>query len=219
MYFLVGANPEKSMFQFSLKYRFFNEDDPIAEKRFWLTHIFFAYTQTSFWDLKSKSMPFEDTSYQPEFFFQTTNFRKKRTSWLGMFFKVGAQHESNGQSEELSRSTNYFYIQPIMIFYHKSSQYGLQLAPKFWLYLFNENETNPDLKDYRGYFDLQIKFGKADSLVVDTHFWSARKGSSVQCDLAYPLNRQIKNSLNFYLHAQYANRLVFIPEYCKVCHV
>lgn len=68
MYFLVGTDPEKSKFQFSFKYRLFNPERTLAQKHSWVKGFHFAYTQTSFWDLKSASKPFEDTSYKPEFF-------------------------------------------------------------------------------------------------------------------------------------------------------
>lgn len=207
MYFLVGTRPEKSKFQFSFKYRFFNTNDPLSQKAPWITRILFAYTQTSFWDLKSDSMPFEDTSYKPECFYLTSNLTKSRDLWAGTFIQAGAQHESNGQSADMSRSTNYLYVQPVLIFFHEKSGYGLQISPKVWTYFRNEDETNPDLNDYRGYFDIQLKFGKADNVVVDTHLWSARKGSSFQCDVTYPMSRHIKTNINLYLHAQYANRL------------
>lgn len=207
MYFLVGANPENSKFQFSFKYCFFNEKSPLAMDHPWLSHMFFAYTQTSFWDLKSKSMPFDDSSYKPEFFYLTKNLREGHESFGGFFVQYGVQHESNGQSEDLSRSTNYAYVKPIMIFFNAKSRYGVQIAPKIWTYFNNDNDTNPDLKDYRGYMDLQIKFGNADLFVVDNHVWAAKEGMSYSADITYPLSRFFKNSLDVYLQLEYSNRL------------
>ena len=207
MFFLVGTNPKNSMFQFSFKYRFFRNDSTLTENNPWLTHFYFAYTQTSFWDLKSQSMPFEDSSYKPEFFYLSSNYRSVDSSFAGLFFQFGARHESNGQSGDISRGTNTAYIKPIMIFYDKSSLWGLQIAPKLCAYFLNEDDTNPDLDDYRGYFNLQIKFGKADNVVVDNHIWAAREGMSFQTDITYPLNRHIPFHLNIYLQGQYSNRL------------
>lgn len=68
MYFLVGIDPEKSKFQFSFKYRLFNPERTLVQKHSWVKDFHFTYTQTSFWDLKSASKTFEDTSYKPEFF-------------------------------------------------------------------------------------------------------------------------------------------------------
>ena len=207
MYFLVGAEPEKSKFQVSFKYRFFNPAGALAEDLSWLKGFHFGYTQTSFWDLESDSAPFEDTSYKPELFFLSSNINA-RSSWIqGFFVQTGFQHESNGRGGEFSRSTNFLYAQPIFIFYDKKTQLGLQIAPKIWAYVKNDDETNPHLDDYRGYFDLETKFGKADSFVLGSHLRWAQEGGSIQLDLTYPLHRFLFNNLDFYFHAQYVSTL------------
>lgn len=205
MYFLVGTNPEKSKFQFSFKYRFFNPESTLGKKYPWVKGFHLAYTQTSFWDLKSESKPFEDTSYKPEFFFLSPNIG---VPWArGFFVKGGFQHESNGRGGEDSRSTNFLYIKPIYIAYDKNTKLGIMIAPKIWAYVSNEDETNPDLKYYRGYFDLETKLGKADSFVLGSHFRWAKEGGSIELDLTYPLHRFIFKNLNLYFQAQYVNAL------------
>jgi len=141
----------------------------------------------------------------PELFFLTPNLLKNFN--IGeFFFQTGYQHESNGRGEALSRSTNYLYAKPIFIFFHEKNQFGIQIAPKIWAYANNDNETNPDLKDYRGYFDLEIKAGKADSFIVETHFRDARKGVSFRIDITYPLNNLFEN-IDLYFQLQYVNVL------------
>lgn len=216
VYFLGGANPEDSAFQFSMKYRFYHDRETTPENLRWLNHLYFAYTQTSFWDLKSDSKPFEDTSYKPEVFYLTSNFRNAhKLPCVGFFLQCGYQHESNGQADPLSRSTNYLYVQPIMIFYHKSSGYGFQFSPKLWCYIMNSDKTNPDFPDYRGYADIQVKFGKAEGIVCDTHLWIAKEGLSGQFDFSYPVDRLLKTGFNIYFYAQYANRLAESMRYYK----
>ncbi len=87
MYFLVGTNPENSKFQVSFKYRFFNPEGSLAERIPWISGLHFAYTQTSFWDLKSDSQPFEDTSYKPEFFLVSPNIRTSIPRSRGFFMQ------------------------------------------------------------------------------------------------------------------------------------
>ncbi len=205
MYFLVGTDPKKSKFQFSFKYRFFNPERTLAQKYLWVKGFHLAYTQTSFWDLESASKPFEDTSYKPEFFFLSPNIR---IPWAtGFFVKAGFQHESNGRGGEDSRSTNFLYIKPIYIAYDNNTKLGIMLAPKIWTYIANEDETNSDLKYYKGYFDLETKIGKADSFVLGSHFRWAKKGASIELDLTYPLHRFIFKNLDLYFQAQYVNAL------------
>ena len=207
MYFLVGSDPKYSKFQLSLKYRLFNPEKPFARKRQWLQGFHFGYTQTSFWDLASDSAPFEDTSYKPEIFYITTRLKTKVDGLDGLFLKSGLRHESNGQGGVSSRSTNTAYIEPIFIFYNSKRRTGLKVAPRLWTYFGNEDANNPDLEKYRGYFDLGVTFGKAEGAVVDTTFWWAAKGASVQVNITYPLHTLVFSDLDLYFQVQYVNRL------------
>ena len=207
MYFLVGTNPENSKFQVSFKYRFFNPESSLAERLPWISGLHFAYTQTSFWDLKSASQPFEDTSYKPEFFLVSPNIKTPIPGNKGFFLQGGFQHESNGRGGDLSRSTNFLYFKPMLIFYDQASKLGLYAAPRVWAYVANSDDTNPDLSDYRGYFDVELKFGKADSFVMDSHLGWAKEGGSLQLDLTYPLHHLFSDSFDLYVQAQYVNAL------------
>ena len=207
MYFLVGTDPQDSRFQISFKYRMFNPQGPLALEYPWVKGFHFAYTQTSFWDLSSSSMPFEDTSYKPELFFLSSNIDTGSKSTRRFFLQTGFQHESNGRGGEASRSTNYLYAKPILIFYNERNKLGLQIAPKVWAYVANEESSNPDLADYRGYFDLELKVGQGDSLVLGTNFRWAEAGGSLQLDLTYPLRRILFGNIDVYLQAQYVNSL------------
>ena len=207
MYFLVGTNPSKSKFQISFKYQMFRKENRVAATHPWLTGFHFGYTQTSFWDLGSGSAAFEDTSYKPELFFISSNRKTRPFNAQGFFFQVGLQHESNGRGEDLSRSTNFAYIKPILIFYDKQSRWGIQIAPRAWIYVMNDDETNPDLDDYRGYFDLQLKTGQAHKFVLDSNIGWANEGLSFQSDLTYPLHWFLSDHFDIYFHIQYANRL------------
>ena len=207
MYFLVGADPEDSKFQFSFRYRFFKPEDEFTQRHPWLAGLHFAYTQTSFWDLQSESAPFKDTSYKPEFFYASGNLQT-RPSWMhGLFYQAGFQHESNGRDEEFSRSTNFLYVRPGFAAYHKRTKLGFSASSKIWTYINNEETTNPDLASYRGYFDLDVKVGKADSLVLGTNLRWAEEGGSVQADLTYPLHNLVWKHLNLCIQAQYVNSL------------
>lgn len=207
MYFLVGLDPEESKFQLSFKYRFFNPENGLSQKHPWVSNIFFGYTQTSFWDLASDSRPFEDVSYKPELFYQTRNIDTGLAMIKGLFLQTGFQHESNGGGGDVSRSTNYVYLEPSLIFLEEKEVTGLRIAPRFWLYVNNNDDTNPDLEDYRGYFDLGLTFGKATSVIVDTHLRWADQGGSAEVNLTYPLHRLFRDNLDLYLQVQYVNAL------------
>ncbi len=207
IYFLVGTSPEKSKFQFSFKYRPFSPEGRFVKRWTWLNDLYLAYTQTSFWDLTSASRPFEDTSYKPELFYRSSNLAPDKWKSWHLFLQTGIQHESNGRGGTLSRGTNYFYLKPVLITFKKKGVKGLQIAPRIWIYVHNEDENNPDLKDYRGYFDLEVKAGKADGLVAESHLRYASEGASWQLDLTYPLHHFLGGSPDIYLQAQYVTSL------------
>jgi phospholipase A1/A2 len=205
MYFLVGTDPKQSKFQISFKYRLFDTNSELVQEHPWAEGFHLAYTQTSFWDLRSASQPFEDTSYKPEFFFLSPNLK---VPWAtGLFIKTGFQHESNGRGGEFSRSTNFLYIKPIYIHYWPKHKLGFLISPKIWTYLINDDVNNLDLNDYRGYFDLEIKAGQADGFVLGSHFRYAKEGGSMELDLTYPLSQFIFKNLNLYFQVQYVNAL------------
>ena len=207
MYFLVGTDPEKSKFQFSFKYRLVKPDSPLAERYRFMDGFHFAYTQTSYWDLKSSSIPFEDTSYKPELFHISPNINTGLSPRSGLFLQTGIKHESNGQGRDISRNTNFLYTNPLFVFYNEKTTFGFLISPRAWVYVGNDEETNDDLPDYRGYFDLELKCGLADSLVVGTNLGWAKEGGSVQIDVTYPLSLISAGISGLYLHVQYANSL------------
>ncbi len=207
VFFLVASKPEKSRFQISFKYRLFNPRGSFSQRYPWLQGVHFGYTQSSTWDLRSASAPFEDTSYKPEIFFLTDNLRW-RPSWLkGFFVQFGAQHESNGRGGVDSRSTNSVYLKPIFISFNPENKLGLQLSPKLLTYFNNDEQSNPDLADYRGHFELELKLGHAESLVASSKLRFASRGVSFQGDLTYPISRLLGGNFDFYLQLQYVDAL------------
>ncbi|WP_319522090.1 phospholipase A [uncultured Desulfosarcina sp.] len=204
IYFLFGVDPglEQSKFQLSFKYRLFNPEGWMAAKAAWLSGFHLGYTQRSIWDLKSTSKPFDDTSYMPELFYLLPKIELNNARISAFGIQGGFQHESNGKGGEDSRSTNYLYIMPIMGI-HLAGNYHLKIAPKIYTYIDNDDETNEDLNDYRGYVDLEVAIADPEGVALKSHLWCADEGSSVQLDLTYPMTRLFKKNLNFYLHAQY----------------
>jgi phospholipase A1/A2 len=206
VYFLAGADPEDTKFQFSLKYRFISRDGLMKAAHSWIRGFHVAYTQTSFWDLDGDSKPFEDTSYKPEAFYLTPNLFSG-TKASHMFIQAGYEHESNGQAGDSSRSTNFLYIQPIYVYFHKKSDTVFQVSPRVWAYVNNNHNTNKSLHRYRGYFCLGLKLGRADGVVFESRWRWAQKGHSIIMDASYPLDELIGFNLQLYLHAQYADAL------------
>jgi outer membrane phospholipase A len=64
---------------------------------------------------------------------------------------------------------------------------------------------NPDIEEFRGYFDLQLKYGKADGFEVSSNLRKGTAGGkgSIQVDFTYPLDKFLFGNLNLYFQAQY----------------
>ncbi len=221
VYFLFGVDPgmEKSSFQISFKFQFFDPEGELGETVGWLDGFYLGYTQKSLWDLDSDSAPFEDTSYKPEVFYRLDGVGFDLPWVKSSAMQLGYKHESNGRGGLESRSTNRLYLTPYFLFPLWSSHY-LSLAPTGWIYVNNSDEDNPDLADYRGYFQLETSVGSPDGLVLSTLFRPAEKGNTFQADLSYPLNRILGDRFNLFLHAQfytgYAETLLHYDQRCDI---
>lgn len=200
-YFILGSDDERgtdARFQLSFKYRPFAPDGSVAEFLPYLSNLYFAYTQTTVWDIGDESSPFRDTSYRPSLFYR----------WVGdgagiapEEWRAGYEHESNGQSSNDSRSIDTAFIRPT---WHIDFANGrrLTLLPKFYHYLAEDN-TNEDIERYRGYADWQLRYGREDGLVIGGLFRHGTGGyASGQLDFSYPLSDRIFARTGTFLHMQ-----------------
>jgi outer membrane phospholipase A len=187
------------------KYRLLSAESRLAEVRPFWENLFLGYTQTSIWDLGADSAPFLDTSYKPGLFYFDRYTGVRILGLELVSFEGGYQHESNGQDGANSRSLNLIYIRPTLR-WGSAGGWHLTIAPKIWAYVGGLSD-NPDLPDYRGYFDLNLRFGQRGGLEFATTF---RKGTesgygSIQLDLTYPLDRILFRNAASYIQLQYFN--------------
>ena len=132
LFFLVGA--DRSKFQFSFKTKIVQS-----------LPLYFAYTQTSFWDIFKNSSPFLDTSYSPDLFFRTVLDVDQKT-WLDF----GIVHESNGRDGVNSRGWNRLYIR--FSTNHSIKQSRLNWSLQAWV-PFTSEDPNTLLPRYRGVYE------------------------------------------------------------------
>jgi len=120
--------------------------------RLWL-----GYTQQSNWQVLdvNDSRPFRNTNYTPELILTARLARDAEPSLAPKLLNLGLwEHQSNGQSDPLSRSWNRSYLQA-----------GWQLATDTSLLVrawqrWSENalsDDNPDILDYMGRWDLVLR--------------------------------------------------------------
>jgi phospholipase A1/A2 len=147
IYFLIGTYPAAE-FQLSLKYQIFD----FTNRYHTLTNLYFAYTQTSYWDLISSDPSFYDTSYKPSVFVYHPDVLGTRDKSVVLDLQGGAEHESNGQGGVRERSIYTAYLQPTLTF-GRPGHLQVTFQPRTWFY-FLVGHNNPDIAAYRGYADL-----------------------------------------------------------------
>jgi phospholipase A1 len=148
----TGADAE-AQFQLSLKQRVGN------------SHVFLAYTQTSFWRVydSDDSRPFRETNFKPEIFYR---WRAERNPLGPVDLDIGLEHQSNGETVPQSRSWNRVYLRPI--YRTRDWQVSLQL----WARVFQrdkpstvedpDGDDNPNIVDFMGNHQLQIDWRFAE---------------------------------------------------------
>jgi phospholipase A1/A2 len=161
--------------------------------------LWIAYTQRSFWQLYNfdDSSPFRETNYEPE---ALLNFRT-RFSLLGMkvrFLQVGINHQSNGQSEPLSRSWNRLVANVGL------ERGDFSLLVKGW-YRLPENpevDDNPGMYTYMGYGEIwgYYFFKKSRFAVMfrDNLNFNANKGA-LQLEWSFPLFAQVAGYVQYFV--------------------
>jgi outer membrane phospholipase A len=201
MYFVVGASSHWSArFQLSFKYRLFDYDAGFGRDRHWLTGLYFAYTQTTLWDLESESKPFFDTSYRPSLFWRW--LRTDNRTWIDGV-RIGLEHESNGQAGTESRSLNTAFFRPEWRW--KTASLGnYEFTPKAYVYL--DKSDNPDIQEYRGYVDWRARWDSGDNWVVTLLGRVGTAGkSSIQVDVARRTRDLTIGPVGGYFYVQYFN--------------
>lgn len=161
--------------------------------------LWVAYTQRSFWQLYDfeDSSPFRETDYEPE---ALLNFRT-HFSLLGLkvrFIQVGVNHQSNGQSEPLSRSWNRLVANVGLERGHFS------LLVKGWYRLPEspEGDDNPGMYHYMGYGEIWgyyfVKKHRFAVMLRDNLDFNENRGA-IQIEWSFPLFAQVGGYVQYFL--------------------
>jgi phospholipase A1/A2 len=115
--------------------------------------LWVGYTQDSYWQVYNSqlSRPFRETDYEPEamLVFDT---HYQLFGWDGRLLGIGVDHQSNGQSDPLSRSWNRVMGQ---IGFERG---GWTVVIRPWWRIPEQapDDNNPDISNYMGRADMQI---------------------------------------------------------------
>lgn len=189
VFFILGTYPA-AKFQYSLKFRLLT----YADDRYPWNNLYFAYTQTSFWDLLTKDPSFYDTSYKPSAFLYYHDVLPHQFP-IRLDLQSGVEHESNGRGGSGERSLYTVYLQPTFT-YAVTTNLTFMLQPRARYYL-SLSDNNPDLAQYRGYADLlaavtwQDKSRPWEKIQLSSKILVGDEGShpSVTVDLRFNLPR------------------------------
>lgn len=196
VYFSFGAKDDfHARFQLSFKYRLIS---PSADPAWW-DKFYFAYTQTSIWDLGDDSSPFRDSSYRPAFFWLNERVAESGDQRRSLGLNLGFEHESNGRSATLSRSMNSLYVRPSFNYRFENGSL-LSFSPRIRHYM--GLSDNPDIRDYRGNVDYQLKWTSPHGYMASAAYRGRQKGH-LQLDFAYPLKGTWLRRVNGFIHLQY----------------
>ncbi len=164
--------------------------------------LWFAYTQQSFWQPwdHQDSAPFRDTDFQPEVIYVVPVPEPVGALPLGWHWRmaqIGFAHQSNGQSDPLSRSWNRLVVGTAA----ERDEFALRLRHEFRIRESASSDDNPDLTDYIGSTELAATWLHgvgAASLVWKVNIQDFGRGS-LKFDWTLPFRRAKPEGLRWYL--------------------
>jgi phospholipase A1/A2 len=157
-----------------------------------------AYTQRSFWQVYNSdaSRPFRDTNHEPEIFFSwLTDF-----SLLGMryrMFDVGVHHQSNGQSDPLSRSWDRVFAQLMW----ERGNFVMTLRPWYRIREREDIDDNPDIERYMGNGELRFHYYLSNhefSVTLRNNLRQGDNKGAVQLDWSFPFHNRFRGYIQYF---------------------
>ena len=155
-----------------------------------------AYTQQSYWQVLNGglSRPFRNTDHMPELIYVYPTTLKLPGGWLWRYSGLGLAHQSNGQSDPLSRSWNRAYL---MAGFEHGNRLNLQL--RLWKRLPEDRakDNNPDLVRHLGRGDVTLGWNvDAKNTLRATYTGSFRRHGSTRLEWTRSLGDGWGNSFS-----------------------
>jgi phospholipase A1 len=166
--------------------------------------LWLAFTQQAMWQIWNgkDSKPFRNTDYEPEAIFVVPvpkALRQLPLGWQWRLGQFGLAHQSNGQSDPLSRSWNRVYLGTGF----ERGDLSLLARVSHRLGEKAERDNNPDLVDYRGRTELQL--GWTPGASTSSLLWrsSAKRSDwgALQFEWTYPVAKSRPNGLRWFVQA------------------
>jgi len=183
---------EEVTFQLSLKVKVW--EDIFSQK----ADLWVAYTQRSFWQFYNfeDSSPFRETNYEPELLLNLrTDYRL--LGLRGRFINVGFNHQSNGQSEPLSRSWNRIVANAGF----ERGNFSLLLKGWYRIPESVEDDDNPNIEDYLGYGEVWGYYfwkGNRFGIMLRNNLHFHENHGAVQVEWSFPIVKQVGGYLQYF---------------------
>jgi phospholipase A1 len=177
----------EAKYQISVKLPLYIEDDDTSG-------LYLGFTAKSYWQIYNTNLskPFRATDYEPEIYYAWSN----ELSLLGFKFnqlQLGFNHQSNGRSNELSRSWNRLFVSALFSdnssFYYVKTWYRIPEDEKATI-TSAEGDDNPDITRFLGNVELGYGTNLGDFNVVGllrNNLRTSENKGSIEISISYPL--------------------------------
>ncbi len=161
------------------------------------SHMFVGYTNRSFWQVfaDKDSSPFRETNHEPEAWLSFRT-RWKLFGLTGRIMQLGLSHQSNGRGGVLSRSWNRVYAN--LIFERDNFYFGLK--PWYRIQEDRDEDDNPDIEDYMGYFEFQGIYKWRENnfgLLFRNQLRDDYRGAA-ELDWSFPIKKQLRGYVQYF---------------------
>lgn len=178
------------------------------------SRIWGAYTQQSYWQIfnSGDSRPLRENDYQPEIILSLgidNEVNGEKKNYIPRMLNLGFAHQSNGQSNPLSRSWNRVYLDSG---WELTDRLSLSVRPWWRVPENSRKDDNPDIEKYMGYGDLTLRWENesnktAVSMLLRNNLRSENKGF-VQFDLQQRVFNNPYIKLHLMLSSGYGETLL-----------
>jgi len=183
---------EEAAFQLSFKVKLWTD---ILDQK---ADLWMAYTQRSFWQVYNfeDSSPFRETNYEPELI---VNYRTDYSllGVRGRFVNLGLNHQSNGQTEPLSRSWN----RVVASAGFERGNFSLLVKGWYRIPEKTEDDDNPHMGRYLGYGEIWGYYfwkGHRFGLMFRNNLHSDHNRGAVQLEWAFPLIKWVSGYVQYF---------------------
>lgn len=166
--------------------------------------LFFGYTSRSVWQAfnTDESSPFRDTNHEPEIMLMFLTDIDLFGAHIPTF-TAGLSHQSNGQTDSLSRSWNRLYLSVTMEY----EKFYVNFKP-WWRIPERQKrdindvkgDDNPDIDDYYGYFELTA-FRRIHnnelSIMLRNNLRSDNRGA-IELNYSYPFSKKVRGYVQLF---------------------